>query len=55
MDSKLNINLPLKKLFNNLRIANNSEWPSFFIYKNKKSILLKFLARIKYKNVFISI
>ena len=39
MDSKLNINLPLKKLFNNLRIANNSEWPSFFIYKNKKYII----------------
>jgi len=39
MDSKLNINLPLKKLFNNLRIANNSAWPSFFIYKNKKYII----------------
>jgi len=38
-DSRLNINLPLKKLFKHLRIANNASWPSYFILKNKKYYL----------------
>jgi methionyl-tRNA formyltransferase len=38
-DSKININLSIKKIFNKLRIANNKEWPSFFYYKNKKFII----------------
>lgn len=36
MDSKLDINKSLKKLFPLLRIANNEDWPAFFYYKNKK-------------------
>ncbi len=35
-DSKLNINLSIKKQFNLLRISNNRDWPSFFYYKKKK-------------------
>ena len=38
-DSILNINLPIKKLFNQMRIANNEKWPSFFIYKKKKYVI----------------
>tara|TARA_B100000029_G_scaffold436822_1_gene451627 strand:- start:109 stop:765 length:657 start_codon:yes stop_codon:yes gene_type:complete len=38
-DSRLNINLSLKKLFNHLRLANNTSWPSYFIFKNKKYYL----------------
>jgi len=38
-DSILNINLPIKKLFNQMRIANNEKWPLFFIYKKKKYII----------------
>ena len=38
-DSKIDINLTIKKLFNKLRIANNEEWPSFFYYKKKKFII----------------
>ena len=38
-DSILNINLPIKKLFNQMRIANNDKWPSFFYFKNKKYII----------------
>ena len=38
-DSELNINFSIKKLFNQMRIANNDEWPSFFYFKNKKFII----------------
>jgi methionyl-tRNA formyltransferase len=38
-DSEININKSLKSQFNLLRIANNSEWPTFFYYKNNKYIL----------------
>ena len=39
IDSELNINLSIKKNFQNLRIANNNQWPAYFIYKNIKYIL----------------
>ena len=35
-DSKLNINLPVKKLFPLLRVVNNNHWPAFFYYKKIK-------------------
>lgn len=38
-DSKLDINLSIKKNFQNLRVANNNGWPAYFIYKKKKYIL----------------
>ena len=38
-DSILNINLPIKKLFNQMRIANNEKWSLFFIYEKKKYII----------------
>ena len=38
-DSELNINIPIKKLFNQMRIANNEKWPSFFYFKNKKYLI----------------
>ena len=39
VDSKLDINLSIKKNFQNLRVANNNGWPAYFIYKKKKYIL----------------
>ena len=38
-DSKLSIDLPLKKQFNLLRICNNDLWPAFFYFKKKKYII----------------
>ena len=38
-DSKLNINKSIKKLFNQMRIANNQDWPAYFIYRKKKYII----------------
>ncbi len=38
-DSRININMSIKKQFNKFRIVNNDEWPAFFIYKNQKYIL----------------
>ncbi len=38
-DGKLNLNLSLRKQFNHLRIANNDEWPSYFIINKKKYII----------------
>ena len=46
-DSILNINLPIKKLFNQMRIANNEKWPSFFIYKKKKYIIKIFEKNVQ--------
>jgi len=43
-DSKLNINRSIKRLFNQMRIANNQNWPSYFIYKKKKYIIKIFEA-----------
>ena len=37
--SELDINKSIKSQFNLLRICNNSEWPSFFIYEGKKYLL----------------
>ena len=36
-DSKLNINKSIKKLFNQMRIANNQDWPAYFIYRKKNT------------------
>jgi len=44
-DSELNINIPIKKLFNQMRIANNEKWPSFFYFKNKKFIIKIFESK----------
>lgn len=38
-DSKININKTIKSQFNKFRIANNDDWPLFFIYKKQKYIL----------------
>ena len=38
-DSEININKSIKNQFNKLRIANNKDWPSFFLYKKQKYIL----------------
>ena len=38
-DSELDIKKSIISQFNKLRIANNNEWPSFFVYKNQKYIL----------------
>ena len=43
-DSKLNINKSIKKLFNQMRIANNQDWPAYFIYRKKKYIIKIFEA-----------
>ena len=43
-DGELNINIPIKKLFNQMRIANNEKWPNFFYFKNKKFIIKIFKA-----------
>ena len=50
IDGKLDINLSLKKNFLNLRIANNDQWPAFFIYKKRKYILKIYKKKLK-KNV----
>lgn len=39
-DSKININKSIKSQFNNLRINNNKDWPSYF-YINGKKIIIK--------------
>jgi len=46
-DSKLNINSSIKKLFNQMRVADNEKWPSFFYFKKKKFIVKIFKANIK--------
>nr|AAR37707.1 conserved hypothetical protein [uncultured marine bacterium 440] len=46
-DSKLNINFSIKKLFNQMRVANNEKWPSFFYFKKKKFIIKIFKANLK--------
>ena len=46
-DSKLNINFSIKKSFNQMRIANNEKWPSFFYFKKKKFIIKIFKANHK--------
>ena len=46
-DGKLNINIPIKKLFNQMRIANNEKWPSFFYFKKKKFIIKIFKTNEK--------
>jgi methionyl-tRNA formyltransferase len=38
-DSEININKTIKSQFNKFRIANNDDWPLFFLYKNQKYIL----------------
>lgn len=38
-DGQLDINKTIKEQFNLLRLGNNEEWPSFFIYEGKKYIL----------------
>tara|TARA_B100000989_G_scaffold298626_1_gene288816 strand:- start:3805 stop:4437 length:633 start_codon:yes stop_codon:yes gene_type:complete len=38
-DSELDINLPIKKQFNLLRVVDNKRYPAFFIHKKKKYIL----------------
>lgn len=38
-DDELNIDQSIRALFNNLRVANNEDWPSFFIVDNHKYIL----------------
>ena len=49
-DSKLNINSSIKKLFNQMRVADNEKWPSFFYFKKKKFIVKIFKANIKNYN-----
>jgi methionyl-tRNA formyltransferase len=48
-DSKLNINKTIKNQFNLLRIADNYNYPAYFIY-NKKKYLLKIFKEIDDKN-----
>ena len=38
-DSRININKNIKSQFNLLRISNNDDWPTFFLYKKNKYIL----------------
>jgi methionyl-tRNA formyltransferase len=38
-DGALDINLPLRELFNQLRIADNEKYPAFFEYQGKKYFL----------------
>ena len=46
-DSKLNISKTIKSQFNLLRICNNSQWPAFFYFKNKKYLIKIFKTHDK--------
>jgi len=45
-DSQININQSLKKQFNNLRINNNKDYPSYFLFKGFKYIIKIYKRKI---------